>query len=151
MAGGKMAGKDVGLLVLRLALGGILMAHGIQKLAGAGGLKAFMEQAGNIGIPKPEILAPVGVGSAVLGGLLVILGLFAQFGAAGIAGTMLFTLYYVHLKNGFWIPTEVGQAGKAPWGYEYDLALLAMALCILFAGPGSFRLLPRKSPKPGGP
>lgn len=150
MAGGKIAGKDLGLVILRLVLGGIMMAHGIQKLTG-GGIKSFTETAGNLGIPKPEILAPLAVGSEVLGGLLVILGLFAQVGAAGIACTMLFAIIYVNWKNGFWIPLKAEKAGDIPLGYEYSLALLAMALCILLAGPGNFRLLPKRSPKPGGP
>lgn len=149
MAGGK-SGKDLGLLILRLALGAIMMAHGIQKLTGLG-LKGFTDSVANLGIPKPEILAPLAVGAECLGGLLVILGLFSQLGAVAIACTMAVAVFYAHLKNGFFIPVKVEQAGNVRWGYEYHVALIAMALCILLAGPGSIRLFPKKGPKPGGP
>ena len=148
MAGGK-GGKDLGLLVLRLALGGILMAHGIQKLTGIG-LKGFTDYVANVGIPRPEILAPVAVGAETIGGLLVILGLFAQVGAVAIACTMAFAIVYVHWKTGFFVPGKMEQGGPLP-GYEYDVALLSMAVCILLSGPGNFRLFPKKGPKPGAP
>src|SRR5690349_16207914 len=80
---------DWGLLVLRLVLGGIFLAHGAQKLfgvLGGPGLGAFTEGVARLGLPGPAgMWAILAAGAEVLGGLAVLLVVLTEFGAAAIA------------------------------------------------------------------
>jgi putative oxidoreductase len=146
MAGGKMSGKDLGLLVLRLGLGGIMILHGVAKLRAEGGVNAFADLLANLGLggPSPQAMAIAVLAAEIGGGALVVLGLMAQLGALAIAAVMVGAIVKVHWPNGFFLKLEAAQPGPIPHGYEYCVALLAMALCILFAGPGALALRIRK-------
>jgi putative oxidoreductase len=150
MAGGKNTGVDIGLLVLRLALGGIFIAHGVQKLLGPG-LEGFSTFVANLGVPYPYPAAVAALSAEIGGGILVVIGLFSRFGAISLAAVMGIAIWKVHLPNGFWLAGSVEKAGPVPNGIEYCLALLAMALCIVLAGPGGMQIPLRKPKKPGGP
>ncbi len=142
MADGKKTGLDFGLLVLRLALGGIFIAHGVAKVWGPGapGLQGVSDFLGNLGVPYPYPMAVATISAEIGGGLLVVLGLFARLGALSLAVVMAVAILKVHWKNGFFLPQKMEAAGHIPNGYEYALALGCMALCILFAGAGGFRV-----------
>jgi putative oxidoreductase len=150
MSLGKITGTDVGLVVARLALGGIMIAHGVQKLLSPTGVQGFTDFLAKLEVPYANYLAIAAISAEIGGGLLVALGLFARLGAFSIAGVLLVAIFKVHLKNGFWIPLKVESPGEVPWGMEYTLALLALALCILFAGGGTLSLFAAK-PKGGKP
>ena len=150
MAGGKMSGKDFGLLVLRLALGGIMIAHGVEKLR-VMGVDKFAEFIANQGFPgPPQALAIAVLAGEIGGGALVILGLMAQLGALAIAAVMVGAIVKVHLQNGFFLPLVATEPGPLKYGVEYCVALLGMALCILFAGPGAMAIRLKKGGKPPG-
>ena len=123
---------DAALLVLRVVLGGIFLAHGAQKLFGAfggPGLKGtavFFEQ---IGIKPGRVMAPLAALSEFGGGLLVLVGLLTPLGALAVAGTMVVAIAKVHGKNGFF--AENG-------GYEYNLAVIGMAAALVLAGAGAY-------------
>ena len=158
MAGGKLSGKDLGLFILRVALGVILIWHGLTKVWGADapGVNALADTLGNLGIPAPRPMAFAYLTAEIGGGFLLILGFLAQLGAGAIAAVMVLEIFK-HVKDGFLFTV----ATKDPdgtmlwqWGLELNVAYLAMALCILFAGPGSITLIPKKKGgggKPGGP
>ena len=119
------------MLPLRLTLGVIFIAHGAQKVFGTWegpGLRAFM----NFPPPYPFMRpAWLWMGAAavaeLLGGILVLLGLFTRFGAFLIACVMLTAMLGVHWSKGFFVSSM---------GIEYSLALLGMALALLIAGGG---------------
>lgn len=115
---------DTGLLVLRLALGLIFMAHGAQKLFGAfggPGLAGVVHMMGPIGY-----LVAIG---EFFGGLGIIVGFLTRFSAASISVIMLGAMGMVHLKNGFFLTPKIE-------GFEYDFALFGMALALAIIGPG---------------
>jgi len=146
MSNGKNAGLDVGLLILRLALGAILIVHGYAKLTtiGPSGLADYL---GNkLGILWPLPMAYACLLAEIGGGALVILGLFARIGALAIAVTMGVAIAKVHWPKGFFLKLKAEGLGDIPHGYEYCLALLAMALCIVFAGSGKIRVPVGKGP-----
>ena len=125
---------DVGLLVLRLVLGVIFVAHGAQKLFGSfggPGLKgtaAFFEQ---LGIRPGRPMALLAGLAEFVGGILVAVGFLTPLAAVALIAVMVVAVLTVHLKNGFF-----AQDG----GYEFNLALVGMALTLLLAGAGALSL-----------
>ncbi len=132
---------DLGLFLLRLTLGAIFFAHGAQKVAGwygGHGLKAtagFFKQA--MHIPAP--LTYLASFTEFLGAIAVVLGVLTQLAALGLAVTMLVAIFKVHGKNGFWM--NWSSAANRGEGFEYNLALLAMALFLVISGPGTIAVL----------
>src|SRR5688572_30380529 len=104
--------KDWGIAVLRVAVGGIFVAHGVQKLAvfGISGLAGFMSQ---LGIPFPTLSAVAVTAAELGGGLALVAGLFTRWAALPIAFSMAVAAVTVHLKGGFFLPD----------GIEYVLTL----------------------------
>jgi putative oxidoreductase len=144
MAGGKIGGKDIGLLVLRLTLGGILIAHGVRHLQE--GVSGFADALGSLGLPYPYPLAVAVIAAQIGGGALLVLGLAAAVGALAAAAILILAIVKVHWKNGFYLQETASMPGQIAHGFEFALACLGMALCILFAGPGSitFKLWGKK-------
>lgn len=122
-----LTATDVGLLILRLGLGIVFVAHGSQKvlgLFGGHGLAGTVQFMGSIGIPAP--LAYLACFTEFLGGLGVLGGLLARLSGLGLAIVMSVAILQVHASKGFF----------APAGFEYPMALLAMALAVMVMGPG---------------
>src|SRR5262245_7497086 len=129
-----MMSKSVsfGLLLLRLALGTIFIAHGSQKVLGwfgGSGLAATAASMGQMGIPA--FMAYLAAFAEFLGGLGVFVGLLTRLASLGIFVDMVVAVYLVHWKNGFFMQNK---------GFEYNLALIGMCLCLIFAGAGKFSL-----------
>lgn len=119
---------DLGLLVLRLALGGAFIAHGLQKvfgLFGGPGVNGFAESLREAGYREAQILAWVTGITELAGGGLLVLGLFTPLAAAGVLGVMANAIA-LRYRGGFF----------APNGVELEAAYAAMAFAVLFAGPG---------------
>ncbi|MDQ2586182.1 DoxX family protein [Saccharothrix yanglingensis] len=125
---GWSAGPDIGLLVLRLALGGAFVVHGSQKvfgLFGGPGVDGFANYLQSVGFREPRILAWVTGVTELAGGGLLVLGLFTPLAAAGVLGVMA-NVIALKYRGGFF----------APNGVELEVAYAAMAFGLLFAGPG---------------
>ncbi len=123
-------------LPVRLALGAVFVAHGAQKVFGVWGgpgWAKFTAAAAPFGFMRPAWLWMAAAAVAELvGGALVLLGLFTRVGAFLIAATMLVAMFGVHWKGGFFLSREPGVTS----GIEYTLALLGMSLALLIAGGG---------------
>jgi putative oxidoreductase len=122
--------RSFGLLILRLALGGTLMAHGSQKVFGAfegPGMEGFKTTTKKLGLEPAEIMAPIGAYSEFLGGLSVLLGLFTPAGALAIINTMVVAIWKVHAKNGFWNNKR---------GWEFNGLIIGAAAALALGGPG---------------
>lgn len=123
-------------LVVRLALGVIFFAHGSQKLFGwfgGHGLKGTIGGFRKMGIPPAATV--IAACLECFGGLAMIGGFLARPAAVGLIIVMLMAVAKVHAKNGFFINFAM-TAGKGH-GYEFNLALIAMALSILIGGAGA--------------
>lgn len=125
--------RDLGLLLLRLGTGGVLAAHGTQKLFGwfgGGGLEgtgAFMESVGY----TPGRASATAAGLAETGGgALLALGLATPAAGAAAAGAM-GGAAAVHAPNGFF---------NAEGGYEYAATLGLAAAGLAVTGPGKLSL-----------
>ncbi|GAA2393401.1 hypothetical protein GCM10010420_17860 [Streptomyces glaucosporus] len=124
---------DLGLLVLRVGTGGLLFAHGAQKLFGwfgghgLEGTRQAMEQMGF----RPGGQSALAAGAAEAGGgALLTLGLATPAAGAAVAGTMAGAVS-VHAPAGFFV-TE--------GGYEYPAFLGFVATCLAVTGPGRHSL-----------
>jgi putative oxidoreductase len=123
-----------GVFVLRVALGVLFLAHFALKLfvftpAGAAGFF------GSLGLPPA--LAYVTMAAELLGGLALILGIYARAVALALIPLLLGTIVMVHGANGFFFDAKGG-------GWEYpafwSIALLVLALI----GDGAHALIPTR-------
>ena len=131
---------DVALLLARVIVGVVFMAHGAQKLFGAfggPGLSAVVGMMGPLGY-----LVSIG---EFFGGLGLVVGFLSRFSAASIIVIMLGAIAMVHGKVGFFMNWMGNQGGE---GFEYHLLAIGILLVILIAGPGRYaigRFLPLRS------
>lgn len=125
---------NLGLLIIRLVVGLSFAAHGSQKLFGSFGGHGLKGTGGffeSIGI-KPGVLMAFLAGAAeFVGGLFFAAGLLTPFAAVLVAITMLVAIFTVHGKNGYWVTSN---------GFEYNLALIAIAVGVALIGPGAYAL-----------
>jgi putative oxidoreductase len=124
---------DIGLLVLRLALGTFVAGHGIQKLThhwGGGGLSASSAEFRHDGFAGGRITALFAGTVQVGAGILLVLGLATPLASAGVLGVMVIATG-VKIRVGFW-----SQDG----GFEYPLILSLLAVAVAWTGPGSLSL-----------
>jgi putative oxidoreductase len=125
--------SDLGLLALRVGLGGTVAAHGAQKLFGAfggGGIAAtatFME---SVGFRPGWLHARVAGMSEVGGGALLVLGLATPAAASAVAGTMAVAATS-QAGNGFF---------NANGGLEYPSTIALAAASLALTGPGRFSI-----------
>lgn len=112
------------LLVLRLALGVIMVAHGYTKVFG--GLHHHAQVVASLGLPA--WLGYVSSFAEFAGGLLLILGFLTRPAALAICIDMAVAIWKIHWKNGL-----IGQNRS---GFEFPLALAAIAFALIFFGAG---------------
>lgn len=120
---------DLGLLVLRLALGTIFIAHGGQKLF-VYGFEGVAGGFAQMGVPMPSVVGPFIGFVELFGGIAIFLGLLTRLAGLGVASTMIGAISLVHLQNGFF----------NPGGIEFPLMLLASALAVVITGAGSYSI-----------
>lgn len=121
---------STGLLILRIVAGLLLATHGSQKLFGwfgGYGLKGTGEFMSSIGLEPGYAMALLAGSAEFFGGLALLLGLLVRPAASMLAVTMLVAIFSVHLGNGLFMSAN---------GYEYALALLAVALSLVASGAG---------------
>lgn len=135
-AGTEMNGTtgDLGLLTLRLAMGGLLAGHGAQKLFGAfggyglQGTAGWLESMGH----KPGRLWAIAAGlSEFGGGLLTALGFLSPVGPIATTGAMATATATVHRGKPIW---------AASGGAELPVVFMAIAGALTVLGPGRFSL-----------
>src|SRR5579859_4908973 len=117
------------LLVMRVALGIIMIAHGSHKVFG--GLHHFSQAVSGMGFPA--WMAYVAAFTELLGGLLVLAGLFTRAAAFAICIDLVVAIWKVHLHNGL-----IGTPDHP--GFEFPLAAAALAFALIFFGGGSIAI-----------
>lgn len=145
--------SDLGLLAMRLVVGGVFAAHGYPKLFGGegkqvhptvarylgqgfvksvehGSPKQFATAVERIGAPMPMLMAWFVGGLEFFGGIALALGYLTRLVALLLAGEMVVSIARVHWRNGL----------SGPGGYEFSLTLLGACLALLGTGPGAIAL-----------
>lgn len=122
--------QDIGKLVLRIALGLLILLHGIFKLRhGIGGIEGMVAAHGlpgfvAYGVLVGEVLAPV----------LLLLGWFSRVGAALVAVNMLFAFALAHMGQ----LARLNEQGG--WALELQGMYLAAAVTLALLGPGRYAI-----------
>jgi putative oxidoreductase len=124
---------DLGLLLLRFAIGGVFFAHGMQHvfgLWGGVGMTGLRNALTAFGFRNVNVLAWVTALTELVGGAAVVLGLFTPLAAAGLLALMI-NAVLLKAVNGFFI---AGPPGAASVELEVVLGLGAAALVLTGAG-----------------
>lgn len=124
---------DLALLVLRLAVGGVFLAHGINHIFGGGKIAGTARWFSGLGMRPGLLNAWLASLTEIGAGLLLVLGLLTPFAGAGVVGVMLVAWITNHRSNGFFIfrPGE---------GWEYVMVLTVLGIVLAVLGPGQWSL-----------
>ena len=117
---------DLGTLITRIALGGVMVAHGGQK-AFLNGVSGTQQGFSGMGAPLPELSAVLVILLELGGGLLIILGLLTRVVALLNVVSMVGAAVLVHLARGFF---------AADGGWELVGLLAVISLALVVGGPG---------------
>jgi putative oxidoreductase len=122
---------DAALLVLRVAVGVTVMAHGVNHIFGGGKIAGTGRWFASMGLRPGIVHAWMASITEVVGGALLALGFLTPLGAAAVTGVMVVAGLTTHRTNGFFI-FKPGQ------GWEYVMILAVAALCLAALGPGDW-------------
>jgi putative oxidoreductase len=117
--------------LLRITLGAILIPHGLQKLFGWFGGPGFARIAAsfdNIGYKPGAFWVVVVCLTEIIGGLMLIFGLFTRFAALAVTIFMINAVHFTSAKGFFWMQQ----------GSEFSILLLVVALVFLVKGGGDY-------------
>ena len=125
---------DIGKLILRLTLGGLMLFHGVAKIDSPATIEFIAGNLSSSGLPDflvygvfiGEVLAPV----------LIILGVFTRYGAIAIIINMLFAVFLSHMGDIFSLTQHGG------WRLELQGFYLFSAAAIAFLGSGGYAIKP---------
>ncbi|MGJ0119764.1 DoxX family protein [Williamsia sp. MIQD14] len=122
--------RDVALLIARVGVGVVFLAHGLQKLDvwGYSGTKAAFA---GMGAPVPGVSAFLATWIEILGGVALIAGVVTPIVGLLLVADMVGAYFIAHIGNGIWI---------SDGGYELVLGLGAAALVIAAVGAGRFSI-----------
>jgi len=123
---------STGLLIIRLAIGLTLAAHGAQKLFGIfGGLgpTGTAEFFAGLGYRAPQVMVFVAGLASFGGGLALAAGLLTPFAALAIATLMVNAIATVQWRHGYW---------ARHGGFESNLLIWAVAVGLAATGPGEY-------------
>ncbi len=121
--------SDIGILILRVTLGGLLLFHGIHKVLH--GVEDQLQLLASNGIPGTliyfvyisEVVAPV----------LIILGLFTRISTLTIILTMITVIYVLPFPI-------LALAEHGEWVIELPMLYLLLSTALFFIGAGRYRL-----------
>ncbi|MFD4538799.1 DoxX family protein [Streptomyces bauhiniae] len=124
---------DTGILILRLLVGLLVAAHGVQKVSshlGGRGIEGGTAEFRADGFRGGVFTALAAGGGQIGSGVLLAAGFLTPLGTAGTVGVMTVALT-VKRHNGLWVQND---------GYEYPLVLIVAAVALTATGPGACSL-----------
>lgn len=126
-----MEAQDLGLLILRVAAGGVIIAHGMNHGRKLESTAAWFE---SIGFSRAKVQAFLSAAGELAIGAALILGFLTTFAAAGLVATMVVAGVSNHRKAGFFAfnrPIE---------GWEYVMMLGVIGLSLATMGAGGWSI-----------
>lgn len=126
-----MTAVDEAILLLRVALGLMILAHGYNKIFGAGGLSGTAGWFAALGLQPAGLHARLAAATEIGVGVLLVMGLLTPAATAGLVGLM-------------WVATRTDHRGKGPFvfqgGWEYTAMIMVCAVTVGLVGPGRYSL-----------
>ena len=119
---------DVALLIIRVVVGLVLLAHGIKHVRGRAKTTAWFD---SIGFRQPAMQWFASSASEIGVGLLLVIGALTSLAAAGLIAIMVVAFISVHRYAGFWITARPDE------GWEYVFVIAAAGFAVAVGGPGS--------------
>jgi len=128
---GESDGASAALLVFRVVVGVIFVAHGWNHIFGGGKIAGTARWFESLGMRPGLMHAWTASITELVAGVLLILGLLTPLAGAAVIGVMAVAWITNHRTNGFFIfrPGE---------GYEYVMALTASGLLLAGVGAGAW-------------
>ena len=126
--------SGLSLLILRITIATVFMAHGSQKLFswfGGYGLEGTGQWMVSIGLAPGYLMALLAGSGEFFGGLLLLFGLLTRASSLVLAITMFVAIFSVHFANGFFMSAN---------GYEFAFVLLGASVALMFSGAGRYSL-----------
>jgi len=120
---------DLGMFIIRLALGLMLIAHGYNKVFGAGGLAGTTRWFEGLGLRPAWLHARIAPVNEIGAGILMSLGLFFPLACAAFVGLMAVASLTDHRGKGYFV---------FKGGWEYTLLVGAVAVGMASIGPGDW-------------
>ena len=127
---------NLAMLILRVGLGVIFLAHGIKH---ARGREKTTKWFAWLGFKQAPLQWLMSTATEIGAGALLILGLLNSLAAAAVVGIMAVAFWTVHKAAGFFI-TAFMKEGIEVEGWEYVFALAFTAAALAVAGPGDWSL-----------
>jgi putative oxidoreductase len=115
------------LLLVRLVVGGTMIAHGVNHWIGGGKIAGTARWFSGLGLKQPVLQAWLSVVTEIGAGVLLVLGLLTSLAAAAVISVMLIAGLLAHRKNGFFVFKD---------GYEYVLVVAVACAALGALGPG---------------
>jgi len=122
--------RDLVLLIARVGLGVVFVAHGWQKFR-TNGIDGTAQAFEKMGVPAPTLSAYYATGAELLGGIALIVGVLTPIAGVLLALDMAGAFAFVHLSNGVF-------ASDGGWELVAVLGLLSLTLAAV--GPGRLSL-----------
>ena len=122
---GRGDGAGIARLLLRSALGGTMIAHGVRHAKRLDGTARWFS---DIGFAEPELQARASVAVEIGSGAAVLAGAATPLSSAAVVGTMGVAFQTVHRPNGYFVINE---------GWEYVAFVGAAAVALSALGPGT--------------
>lgn len=127
---------DIAGFIARIALGVVILPHGLQKLLGMFGGYGFSATVDFfVSSGLPTAVAYLIIIAESFGSLALILGFLSRLSAFGIGLIMLGAIFLVHAPHGFFMNWSGAQKGE---GFEYHILPIGLALIVLITGGGKW-------------
>jgi putative oxidoreductase len=139
--------RAYGPTVLRLAVGVVFLAHGLQKLLGiwgGPGITGTVHMVQGLGFGYAYPLATLLIVAELAGGALLALGWGTLWVTIALLVDMGIAVWKVHYRNGFFMNWTM--APGRGHGIEFNLVLIGALLCLLLTGPGALSVDEHQSP-----
>jgi putative oxidoreductase len=123
--------NDLGLLLLRLTVGGLMLFHGIHKVIyGVGGIQGMLA-----GLGLPGFLAYFSLATELMASILIIIGAWTRVASAVMVGNMVVAILMAHLPVLFSVDPNTGG-----WAVELPMLYLLGAAVLCLTGGGKYAL-----------
>ncbi|HMT48624.1 DoxX family protein [Dietzia sp. UBA5065] len=119
---------DAAILLARVGLGAVFVAHGWQKFFTLG-LGRVGEQFAAYGVPQPQVTVAVVAGVELIAGIALIAGILTPLAGILLGVDMAGAFYFVHATHGPFITQN---------GWELVVALGVGSLLVAAVGAGRF-------------